>query len=125
MPEKKRSKPITAPEKLKVLCLIVNRNKTDYFIDLLQSYDVTLELVSSARGTAPSHVSPLLSVTDSERTFLSAVVKDSRCKEILSVLEGKFKTVRGAKGVAFTIPMTGIIGLTSYRFLSNNRMEKE
>ena len=37
----------------------------------------------------------------------------------LSALEQKFKTIKNGKGIAYTIPLTGTIGVAIYRFLSN------
>ena len=37
----------------------------------------------------------------------------------LSELEEKFKTVKGGKGIAYTVPMTSTIGVAIYQFLSN------
>ena len=39
----------------------------------------------------------------------------------MNVLEEKFRTIRNGKGVAFAVPMSGVIGVNMYRFLSNNR----
>ena len=36
-----------------------------------------------------------------------------------SELEEKFKTVKGGKGIAYTVPMTSTIGVAIYQFLSN------
>jgi len=33
-----------------------------------------------------------------------------------------FKTMKNGKGIAFTVPMTSVIGVSIYGFLSNNRM---
>ena len=32
----------------------------------------------------------------------------------------KFRTVKGGKGIAYTVPMTSVIGVAIYQFLSNN-----
>ena len=42
-------------------------------------------------------------------------------EEAMQGLEEKFHTLRGGKGIAFTVPLTGVIGVAIYRFLSNNR----
>ena len=34
----------------------------------------------------------------------------------------KFNTIKDGKGIAFTIPLTSVIGTLIYGFLSNNRM---
>ena len=44
--------------------------------------------------------------------------------EIMNTLEEKFETVRNGKGVAFAIPLSSIIGVNLYQFMSNNRMKR-
>ena len=41
-----------APPKLKLLFTVVNREKADLYVDLLQGFDSTLQLIASANGTA-------------------------------------------------------------------------
>ena len=41
--------------------------------------------------------------------------------DAVAALDEKFKTIKGGKGVAFTIPLSSVIGTLIYRFLSNNR----
>ena len=36
-------------------------------------------------------------------------------------LENKFHTLKNGKGIAFTIPMSSVIGVAIYRFLSNHK----
>ena len=40
-------------------------------------------------------------------------------------LEEKFETIRNGKGVAFTVPLSSVIGVSMYQFLSNNRQSRE
>ena len=41
--------------------------------------------------------------------------------DVLSALEERFRTVKNGKGLAFTVPMSGTIGVAIYRFLSNTQ----
>jgi hypothetical protein len=41
--------------------------------------------------------------------------------QIMKVLEEKFRTIRNGKGIAFAVPLSSVIGVNMYRFLSNNR----
>jgi nitrogen regulatory protein PII len=112
------------PEKLKALLLIVNRQKAEFFADFLQSCGVNLQMVAPARGTAGMKTLQLLGLEDTEKTVITAVIREKQATEILEKLSDKFKTIKNGKGVAFTIPFSGIIGLTSYRFLSH-KIDKE
>ena len=109
--------------KLKLLVTVVNRNKADFYVDLLSQYEVNVQCTVMGMGTAPSKKA-YLSLPDREKAVLFSVIREDRAKEIMSVLEDKFQTVRNGNGVAYTVPFSGVIGVASYQFLANNRMMK-
>ncbi len=118
----KRPAPQQAPQKLKLLVTIVNRNKGELYADLLQAFDINIQMILAGEGTASTDMLQLLGLTDSDRAVLLSVVREDCAKEALQMLEEKFRTVRGGKGIAYTIPLKSVVGVAIYRFLSNNRM---
>ena len=91
-----------------------------FYQDLLQGYEANLQMILSAHGTyGLSQASSLLGLTDSDRSVIISVVRRERVNEIMTALDEKFKTVKGGKGVAYTVPMTSTIGVAIYQFLSN------
>lgn len=110
-----------SPHKMQLLVTVVNKAKAEFYADLLQEYEVNMQLILSARGTAASHTIEMLGLGDSERSVILSVIKRRRSAEALSMLEEKFKTVKGGKGIAYTIPMTSTIGVAIYQFLSNTK----
>ena len=116
---KNDSASMNAPKKIKLLLTIVNRQKTEFFVDLLHSYEINMQMVLSAQGTANDDIMSLLGLTDSDKSVIISVIRQDKIKEVLSVLEDKFNTVRGGKGIACTIPIKSAIGVAIYRFLSN------
>ena len=118
----KRSVTNEAPQKLKVLVLIVGRNKAEFYMDLLQSTGANLQLAMLGRGTANREMLDLLGLSDSDKSVIFSVVREDRAKETLALIDEKFHTVRGGKGIAYPIPMTSVVGVAIYRFLSDNRM---
>lgn len=121
MSDKKKSENLKAPEKLKVLFTIINRKKTDYYIDLLESYEVNMQNVVFAHGTAPSDIAHFLGLEDNDKSVILSVIKESKETDILDILDEKFKTIKDGKGIAFTISLTSVIGVLIYKFLSNQK----
>ena len=109
------------PKKLKLLVTVVNKNKADFYIDLLHSFEVNLQMQLRAQGTAGSEMLHYLGLEESEKRVIFSIIREDRAEEALRVLEEKFSTVRGGKGIAYTVPLTGVIGVAIYQFLSNNR----
>ncbi|MBE7080061.1 MAG: hypothetical protein E7371_02335 [Clostridiales bacterium] len=120
-PAKKDAPFQTDLKKLKLLVTVVNRNKSEFYMDYLSGFEVNLQTAVAAQGTAPSDALYLLGLANSDKSVLFSVIREDRAEEIMQSLDEKFHTVRGGKGIAFTIPMTGVIGVAIYRFLSNNR----
>ena len=50
---------------------------------------------------------------------LRKIIKEEKAQAILSALEEKFSTIKNGKGIAYTVPMTGTIGVAIYQFLAN------
>ena len=111
--------PMLAPKKLQLLFTIVNRQKTEFFTDLLYNFEVNFQAVLSAHGTASDHMMSLLGLTDSEKSVIVSVIRQDRAQEALSLLDEKFRTVKGGKGIAYTVPVSSTIGVAIYQFLSN------
>lgn len=118
----KRSTTHEAPQKLKLLVTIVGRSKAEFYMDLLQSMDINFQMAMLGHGTANTEMLHLLGLSDSEKAVIFSVIREDRAKETLALLGEKFRAVRGGKGIAYTIPMTSVVGVAIYRFLSDNRM---
>lgn len=110
-----------APKKLKLLITIVNRNKSEFFMDILQSMEINYQIAMTANGTASTEMLNLLGLSASDKTVIFSVIREDKADSALALLEEKFKAVKGGKGIAFTVPMKSMIGVLNYRFLSNNR----
>ena len=108
--------------KLKLLITVVGRKKAEYFCDLLQSFDVNMQIITLANGTANEKMMSYLGLTDNDKVVIISVIQESKIPDALRVLEEKFNTIKGGKGVACTVPLSSVIGTLIYGFLSNNKM---
>lgn len=110
---------MVAPKKIKLLFTIVNREKTEFFVDFLHEFEINMQLVLSAQGTAKDDIISLLGLTDSDKSVIISVIRQDKIKDALAALGEKFNTVKGGKGIAYTVPIKSAIGVAIYRFLSN------
>jgi nitrogen regulatory protein PII len=118
----KKEKPVSSDfKKLKLLVTVVNRNKSEFYMDFLSGFEVNFQTSVLGQGTAKSETLHLLGLEDSDKSVIFSVIREDKAEEILHALEDKFHTVRNGKGIAFTIPMSSVIGVAIYRFLSNHR----
>ena len=112
-------------KKLKVLITIVNRSKALFYTDLLEQYDVNMQMTLYGNGTANSEMLGLLGLVETEKAVIMSIVREDKIKDIKMVLAEKFDKVKDGKGIAYTIPMQSIIGVSIYQFLANNQIKKE
>ncbi|MDE6557658.1 MAG: hypothetical protein K2K39_00975 [Clostridia bacterium] len=107
--------------KLELMVTVVSRNKTEFYVDLIQSFEVNMQTIALANGTANAGTLRYLGLTDTEKSVIFSVIQESKLPDAMQALEEKFKTVKGGNGIAFTIPFTSVIGTLIFGFLSNNK----
>ncbi|MCI8388041.1 MAG: hypothetical protein HFE63_06190 [Clostridiales bacterium] len=107
--------------KLKLLVTIVNREKAEFYLDFIQNFEVNMQIAMLGHGTANTETLQLLGLAETDKAVLLGTIRSDRAGEALAALENKFKTLKNGKGIAFTVPLTSTIGVSLYRFLSNNR----
>ena len=111
-----------APNRLVLLVTIVPKGKGTFFSDFLQqNYGANLQLAIVGTGTARSDLVEFFGLKDNKRSVIFSVVLQNRVNDILGALEDRFRTVNGETGIAFTVPLSSVIGKLSYAFLSNER----
>ena len=108
-------------KKLKLLVTVVNRNKTEFYVDFLSGFEVNFQTGMLGEGTAHSDTLHMLGLENSEKGIILSVIREDKAEEILRALGEKFHTVRRGKGIAYTIPLDSVIGVAVYRFLSNHK----
>lgn len=116
-----KAEPLEAPKKLSILVTIVERSKAEFYLDVLEGYEVNLQTVIYGRGTAPSEMIHYLGLSQDSKAVLFNVVQEEKVKEIMKDYEEQYFKTKHGKGIAFTIPISSIIGVYIYRFLSNQR----
>ncbi len=114
----------SAIKKLKLLFTVVDRPKGEFYLDVISQFEVNCQMVVPGMGTARSEVVELLGLNPHKAVILS-VVREDMAEEILNTLEDKFRTIKNGKGIAFAVPMSSIIGVNLYQFMSNNRLGRE
>ena len=106
--------------KLMALLTIVDRSKADFYIDVIQSFEVNFQTSILCEGTAKKEILEYLGLDNCEKTLIISVIKENNVKKALSTLQEKFESVKNGNGIAFTIPFTSVIGKSVFAFLTNN-----
>ena len=113
-----------AIKKLKLVITVVDRGKADFYLDILSQFEVNFQMVTAGKGTARSEIIEMLGLNINKAVILS-VVREDMVGPIMNCLEEKFETIRNGKGIALAVPLSGVIGVNMYQFLSNNKQGRE
>lgn len=114
----------SAIKKLKLLFTVVERPKAEFYLDVLSQFEVNCQMVMPGKGTANVDLVSRLGLNTQKAVILS-VVREDMVDPIMKCLEDKFMTIKNGKGIAFTVPLSSVIGVSMYQFLSNNRQGRE
>ena len=114
----------SAIKKLKLLFTVVDRPKAEFYLDVLSQFEINCQMVSSGKGTAHTELIELLGLNIHKAVILS-IVREDMVEPVMNCLEKKFATIRNGKGIAFAVPMSSVIGVNMYQFLSNNKQGRE
>ena len=111
----------SAIKKLKLVVTVVDRSKSEFYMDVLSQFEVNCQMLVPGKGTAASDLVEMLGLNINKGVILS-VVREDMVDSVMTCLEEKFSTIRKGKGIAFAVPLSSIIGVNMYQFLSNNRL---
>jgi len=111
----------SAIKKLKLLFTVVDRPKGEFYLDVLSQFEINCQMVVGGKGTAHSELVDLLGLNIHKAVILS-VVREDQVGPIMDCLEDKFATIKKGKGISFAVPLSCVIGVNTYQYLSNNRL---
>jgi len=107
--------------KCKLLVTVIDHRKEEFFIDYLQSFGVNLQMTMRGEGTAKVEMLRMLGLSDSDKAILFSVIREDQVSAACDGLAEKFRTMKNVQGIAFTIPLSSVVGASVYRFLSDQK----
>ena len=114
----------TAIKKLKLLVTVVDKTKGEFYLDTISQFEVNCQMAMNGLGTANSDIIDMLGL-NLHKAVIFSLVREDMVEPILHCLEDKFATIKNGKGIAFAVPLSSVIGVNLYQFLSNNRQGRE
>ena len=111
----------SAIKKLKLLITVVDRPKGDFYLDVISQFEVNSQMLVGGLGTAHSELIELLGLNIHKAVILS-LSREDLVGPIMDCLDEKFATIKKGKGISFAVPLSSVIGVNMYQYLSNNRL---
>ena len=106
--------------KLELIVAVVHNDKAAYITSLIQSHQANIQLTMPAKGTTHL-ILDYLGLTERPKSLILSVVRADQAGSLLELLNETFKKGANYKGVAFTVPLSSVIGTLTYGFLSNEK----
>lgn|SRR5574344_335385 len=106
-------------KKLTLSITIVAHGQGKAIIEMLKRYEVSAFFSKIGEGTASKSLYDLMGIADNRKDVIFAVVRKSSVVTIKKEMDFFFSAARFNAGLFFTIDLSSIIGVASYRFLSN------
>lgn len=110
--------------KLEVIAMVVHNSKAAYYSSLVQGHQANLQMSFPCKGTTHQLLG-MLGMTDRPKTLIMSVVRADESAGLIEILQEHFHKGGDYKGVAFTVPLSSMIGTLAYGFLSNEKIVKE
>lgn len=107
------NKPSVRPQRTKALLAIVNRNDEADLKELLDERSVSLGLVFAGTGTAHSAVLDYLGIGETEKAVILCLIPENDERALLRAVRHNFLKYRAGKGIAFTMPLSGVSEIVS------------
>ena len=98
-----------APVKLEMLMAIVHNDKAAYYQSIIQSHQANLQLTVPAKGTTHL-ILDYLGLAERPKTLIVSLVRADEADDLFAVMQEQFLKGKDYKGLAFTIPLTSVIG---------------
>ncbi len=114
------AKSTAKPASLSLLVTVVSRSKAEYYADVLGAAGANVQLFCAARGTIPTEALAGLDLgglAGEGKVVLFSIVRQDNTPALLKLLDEKFRTVKNGKGIAYTVPLSSVIGAQIYSFL--------
>src|SRR5690606_34629315 len=98
---------------IKLLVTIVDRGQGNKVVKLNEKEHVHVQFVFLGHGTASSEILDYLGLGETEKDVVVGLVPEAKITDVLTTLRDKMQLNVPGKGIAFTMPLSGISGIVS------------
>ena len=106
--------------KLMMHVTIVSRGQGQTIVKFMQSVGSSAQFIFTGNGTANKQILDILNIADNKKDVVISLIKADLSPTIKQELDAFFAANKRNKGIGFSIPMTSIIGVNFYRFLTDS-----
>ena len=109
------------PRSIKLRCLIIiaNRGLGDPISNLVKDY-AHFQSIILGRGTASNEILSALGVSEPEKDIIYCFIEQHNVNYVFKLIEEEFEFTKKHLGIAMSIPVNAVDGITSFKILTGN-----
>lgn len=105
-------------KKLVLYTVIVPRGQGENVVHILKANKSSAQFVRFGEGTASNAIREILGTEDTKKDIVYSIVREDAVNEIKKELDVYFIASKKNRGIAYTISLTGIVGVKLYKFFT-------
>ena len=106
-------------KKLSLYITIVDKGNSTAIVKLFERIGVSAQFIEMGQGTAIKEIREILGIEDNTKEVIYSFIKQESVNEATKELEAFFMISKRNRGIGFSVPLTSIIGVRVFEFLSN------
>ncbi len=105
-------------KKLVLYTVIVPRGQGENVVHILKANKSSAQFVQFGEGTASNAIREILGTEDTKKDIVYSIVREDVVNDIKKELDVYFIASKKNRGIAYTISLTGIVGVKLYKFFT-------
>ena len=105
-------------KKLHLYIVIVPRGQGENIIKILKSNKSSAQFVQIGEGTATNSIRDILNIEDTSKEIIYSIIREDVFEDLKKEIDVYFIASKRNRGIAFSIPLTSIVGVKMYKFLT-------
>ena len=109
-------------EELKLFMIVVNSGQSNAIDKYLFDLNIAASFITNGEGTA-KETNDIFGVTGQRKQIIWALVPNNKVSDIKEKLKNRFSISKASQGMALSIKVSSIVGVSLYKFFSGMGME--
>lgn len=105
--------------KLMFILVVVSEGQSGSIIKYLYEHEASMAYIMHGRGTSKNDFYDVLGMGVSNKDVVISVIREEQWPEIKEEFGKRFSVSEASKGIAYTVPIDSIVGVSIYKMLAN------
>lgn len=104
---------------LSLVVTIVPRHQEDFFTDNYAELNSAMSVVLYGYSNPPKELLAYLGNIDNKKSIILTMCRTEYVPSLLKVASERFKVSKETHGIAFSVPITSVAGIATYKFFAD------